>query len=59
MLVDCLFEPIGLCIEFLEHPVVNGQVSGNAERIGGLELLEQLFRPLHISGSHQQPGEQP
>jgi hypothetical protein len=56
VLVDGLFEPIGLCIEFLEHPVVNGQASGNAERIGGLELLEQFFRRREFPARFSSPA---
>ena len=57
-LVDGLPKPIRLRIEFSERPMVNGQASGNAERVGWLEVSEQFFRPARLSGTLQQPGEQ-
>ena len=48
-LVDGFVEPIRFRIEFPEHPVVNGQASVNAVRIGGLELTDQVFRPARVS----------
>jgi hypothetical protein len=52
-LVDSLLKPIRLRIEFPEHPVVNGQASGSAVRVGGLKFPEQFFRPARHSRALQ------